>query len=76
MAYEGLEILVDSAVARGRKKRKCWSQLSTGAYGRKAVFRPSRLNGTKCLTSYFMLVYVEKNIFGKFIKSYPFFGIK
>ena len=30
----------------GREKRKCWSQLSTGAYGRKVVFLLSCLIGT------------------------------
>ena len=28
-----------------REKRQCWSQLSTGAYGRKAVFQPSHQGG-------------------------------
>ena len=28
-----------------RKKRKCWCQLSTGAYGGKAIFRPSHVIG-------------------------------
>ena len=46
MDHAGPEIPVDSDVALCMVKRKCWSQLSTGAYGRKAVFRLSREIGT------------------------------